>query len=77
MWLILGSDREAPLFALRTLYHFPVGLGTRIFGPRQVRPLPPPGRRLSQLVYRRQDGGGDADERAAARSTGRGETPIS
>ena len=32
MWLVLGSDSEAPLFALRTVYHFPAGLGTGIFG---------------------------------------------
>ena len=32
MWLVLGSDREAPLFALRKVYHFPAGLGTGIFG---------------------------------------------
>ena len=23
MWLVLDSDRETPLFALRTVYHFP------------------------------------------------------
>ena len=85
MWLVLGSDREAPLFALRTVYHFLAVLGTEFLGGRRLGGTPrPTAGAIRRAAMERRPGGRTAARPSRVSANGGrpvlrsgGETPIS